>query len=167
LTSPGIEVARSGSTLTLSGTGETDGASTSEKSNVGTGKAEAGQTVSSAFSVIVLRANQAPVQENAFEVSQGGDAVTLNPVENTLQALTTPGKVMAMFEFSVTNTEGKSLRFLAQLTETGLVIRVNPGAAATVANSQRDLLVGTALLEGQRKKIVGAGQVKSVFIDLR
>jgi hypothetical protein len=55
----------------------------------------------------------------------------------------------------------------AQLTETGLVIKANPGAAATVADTQRDLLVTTALLEGQRKKIIRMDQVKSVFIDLR
>jgi hypothetical protein len=53
------------------------------------------------------------------------------------------------------------------LTETGLVVKANSGAAATVANNQRDLLIGTALLEGQRKKVVDPGQVKSVFIDLR
>jgi hypothetical protein len=166
LTSPGIEVARN-TTLTLSGTGDTDGASTSEKSNAGAGKADAGQTVVSTFSVIVLRANRAPVQENAYEVSQGDDAVTLNPVENTLQALTMPGKVLSTFEFSITNAQGQSVTFPAQLTETGLVIRVSSGAAETIANSQQELLIGTALLEAQRKNVINARRLKSVFIDLR
>lgn len=167
-TLPGVQVVRSGNTLTLSGVGDSGDAASTSKSSPGAGSAEAGQTVSSAFAIVVLRANQAPSQESAFEVTQTGDAVTLNPIENmALQALTTPGKVLATFEFVLTNAQGETVPFIAQLTETGLVIKASPGAAAAVANSQRDLLVGTALLEGQRKNVVSAGQVKSVFIDLR
>jgi hypothetical protein len=167
-TLPGVQIVRSGTTLTLSSAGETGGTASKSKSSLGAGSAEAGQTVSSAFAIVVLRTNQAPSQESAFEVTQTGDTVKLNPIENTaLQALTTPGKVLATFEFALTNAQGQLVTFVAQLTETGLVIKASPGEAATVANSQRDLLVGTALLEGQRKNVVGVGQVKSVFIDLR
>jgi hypothetical protein len=48
-----------------------------------------------------------------------------------------------------------------------LVIKVSSGAAETIANSQQKFLIGTALLEAQRKNVINAPQLKSVFIDFR
>lgn len=56
----GAQIVRTGDTLTPSGAGEIGGAAI--KSKASAESAESGQTVSSAFAIVVLRANQAPEQ---------------------------------------------------------------------------------------------------------
>ena len=153
-TAPGVEIARSGSVLTLTG--------------AGTPRANGGETVSSSFAVIVLRANQAPAQESSFALTQADDTLQLSPLSgSTLQALTEPGKVLASYEIEITDPQLGAMSFSAEVTDTGLVIKVSSGTASELASTQRDLLVGTALLTAQRNKMATAAQVKSVFIDFR
>ncbi|MCS6242328.1 MAG: filamentous hemagglutinin N-terminal domain-containing protein [Opitutus sp.] len=153
-TAPGVEIARSGNVLTLTG--------------AGTPRANGGETVSSSFAVIVLRANQAPAQESSFALTQADDTLQLSPLSGSaLQALTEPGKVLASYAFEITDPQLGAMSFSAEVTDTGLVIKVSSGTASELASTQRDLLVGTALLVAQRNKMATAAQVKSVFIDFR
>jgi hypothetical protein len=168
LSVPGVEITRSGNVLTLTDTGGANATSGPGKSSAGVSQANNGETVSSSFAVIVLRAKQAPAQESSFALTQADDSLQLSPLSGTaLQALTEPGKVLASYTFEITDPRLGAMNFSAEVTDTGLVIKVGSGTASELASTQRDLLVGTALLAAQRNKMATAAQVKSVFIDFR
>jgi hypothetical protein len=165
LSVPGVEITWSGNVLTLTDAG---GASAAGRSGADVSQANNGETVSSSFAVIVLRAKQAPAQESSFALTQADDSLQLSPLsDNALQALTEPGKVLASYTFEITDPRLGAMSFSAEVTDTGLVIKVGSGTASELASTQRDLLVGTALLAAQRNKLATATQVKSVFIDFR
>ena len=118
----------------------------------------------SMVAVFVVREGVTTAAENGVAVSHTNMGVSVKPTDNPNAGSDGAGRILNSFVFRM-QSGGQVLKFNAQVGEAGVIVTpVGPSAAALI-DSQRNSVVGAALVSS-RQLNVPLDQIKAIFFDM-
>ncbi|MCI5053551.1 MAG: autotransporter-associated beta strand repeat-containing protein [Pelagibacteraceae bacterium] len=166
-TSPGTTTLSSNNVQITSFTAQVDGSVTVRKSTVTANTNVETEGLIPSAQVVVLRPNQDAKVENSFEVKVNSSEAQLKPLSNTSQDYFKPGKLIGSTKFVVELENGLVFNYTIDVQEGGVVIKPADNQSIQFAESNKQVVIGSGILEAVNALGVSPDNMKTIFLDYK
>jgi len=166
-TSTGTTTLSSSNVQITSFTAQVDGSVTVRKSTVTANTNVETEGLIPSAQVVVLRPNQDAKVENSFEVKVNSSEAQLKPLSNTSQDYFKPGKLIGSTKFVVELENGLVFNYTIDVQEGGVVIKPADNQSIQFAESNKQVVIGSGILEAVNALGVSPDNMKTIFLDYK